>query len=498
MFIAYDTKNKTQYAKICTTKRNGTQTTKTYQNLGKVLDKQQGIYQNKQRGIFTYNLKTNTYNNPPPQYVPPPKKHKKQPLILDFGDTYFLDTFIKTNNLHTPIQAIEYGNPDTLNAMIAYYTLSNMANCHAQDWYQGNYARILYPKANLTSQRISDFLTTIGEEQNQRKFFQNYINLLEQTGIDTSNILIDGSGLPNNIHFPLSAIRNHKGEIKNEARLIYVTQQNTGLPIYFRYCPGNVIDASTLIRCLAELKEQGINTKFSILDAGYYTDENIKELFANKISFLTRLRENRVLYKELVLEHLGVLERRENLVEYNGRYVYLKCVSCELVGHRAYAYVGLDVERRSLEMQNTFRRAKDQKLDVGQVYDVIAGQGVFVLVSSRRIALDKVLPLYYTRQQIEQVFDIGKNYADLLPLRVASEEAFRGHLFLTFVVTVVFKLLQDALRGSAVSPLSLFFVLRNQKCKVYDTRVITQEVFKKANDCYRLFGMKCPVSISRE
>lgn len=28
--------------------------------------------------------------------------------------------------------------------------------------------------------------------------------------------------------------------------------------------------------------------------------------------------------------------------------------------------------------------------------------------------------------------------------------------------------------------------------------VIAQEVFKKANDCYRLFGMKCPVSISRE
>jgi hypothetical protein len=498
MFIAYDTKNGTQYAKLYTTKRNGTQTTKTYQNLGKVLDKQQGIYQNKQRGIFTYNLKTNTYNNPPPQYVPPPKKHKKQPLILDFGDTYFLDAFIKTNNLHTTIQTIEYANPDTLNAMIAYYTLSNMANCHAQTWYEGNYARILYPKANLTSQRISDFLTTIGKEHNQRNFFQKYIKLLEQTGIDTSNILIDGSGLPNNIHFPLSAIRNHKGEIKNETRLIYVTQQNTGLPIYFRYCPGNVIDASTLIRCIAELKEQGVNTKFSILDAGYYTDENIKELFDNKISFLTRLRENRVLYKKLVLEHLGVLERRENLVEYNGRYVYLKCVSCELVGHGAHAYVGLDVERRSLEMQKTFRRAKDQKLDAGQVYDVIAGQGVFVLVSSRRIALDKVLPLYYTRQQIEQVFDIGKNYADLLPLRVASEAAFRGHLFLTFVVTVVFKMLQDALKGSSVSPLSLFLVLRNHKCKVYDTRVITQEVFKKANDCYRLFDMKCPVSIARE
>jgi hypothetical protein len=36
----------------------------------------------------------------------------------------------------------------------------------------------------------------------------------------------------------------------------------------------------------------------------------------------------------------------------------------------------------------------------------------------------EILPLYYTRQQIEQIFDIGKNYADLLPLRVQSEDTF--------------------------------------------------------------------------
>ncbi|MDR2203551.1 MAG: hypothetical protein LBE76_04525 [Nitrososphaerota archaeon] len=117
--------------------------------------------------------------------------------------------------------------------MIAYYTLCSMANCHANDWYEGNYARILYPKANLTSQRINNFLTAIGTEQTQRNFFTKYIKLLEQKAIDTSSILIDSTGLPNNIHFPLTAIRNYNGETQNEVRLIYVVQQKTGLPIYF-------------------------------------------------------------------------------------------------------------------------------------------------------------------------------------------------------------------------------------------------------------------------
>jgi len=313
----------------------------------------------------------------------------------------------------------------------------------------------------------------------------------------TPNVLIDSSGLPNSIHFPLTAISNHNGEISNEVRLIYVVQQSTGLPIYFRYCPGNVIDVTTLIRCLAELKEQGINTKFAILDAGYYTDDNINELFAHNVSFITRMKENLRLYKDLVADHLKTLDSRENLVEYNGRYVYLKCIPCQLSGYNAYAYVGLDIERKSSEARNTFQRAKNKKMDAGLVHDAIQTQGIFVLVSSCRLAPADVLPLYYTRQQIEQVFDIVKNYADMLPLRVQTEETFRGHLLVTFIVTIVIKKLQNALKNTTMTPLSLFLNLRNQKCKVYKDKVITQEAFKKAKDCYDLFCIKCPVSIPR-
>ena len=138
---------------------------------------------------------------------------------------------------------------------------------------------MLYPKANLTSQRISDFLTAIGDEYSYREFFKAYLEYLFKNANRTENagILIDSTGLPNSIHFPLTAVSNHNGTISNEVRLIYVTQQETGMPIYFRYCPGNVIDVTTLKRTLAELKESGINTKFALLDAGYYSDGNIRD-----------------------------------------------------------------------------------------------------------------------------------------------------------------------------------------------------------------------------
>lgn len=495
MFIAYDIKNGVEYAKLCISKRDGSHTYKEYINLGRVLDKKRNIFQNRSRGVFTYSVETQEFGTAPVDFIPQIPSRKKKQLILDFGDVFFIDSFLQTAGLKTVIDAVSYGNPDTLYAMLSYYILCSMANCHAGDWWEGSYASILYPNASLSSQRISDFLTAIGDEYSQREFFHAYFRLLERTGENPDHILIDSTGLPNSIHFPLTAISNHNGEINNEVRLIYMVQQRTGLPIYFRYCPGNVIDASTLVRCLAELKEQGINTKFAILDAGYCTDENIDAFYGNKISFVTRLKENRILYKELVSKHLSTMEARENLVDYNGRYVYIKAVPCNLNGHHAYAYIGLDIERKSSETHKTFQRAASRKMNIDQVYDTIHRQGVFILISSRRIATDKILPLYYTRQQIEQVFDVGKNYADMIPLRVQKEETFRGHLLLTFMATVIIKKIQDQLKKTAYTPESMFLNLRNQKCKVYTDKVITQEAFKKANDCYKLFKIDCPVTI---
>ena len=61
MFIAYDIRNGVEYAKLCTSKRNGKQVTKSYIYLGKVIDKGQCIFQNKERGIIMYNLSNDSY-----------------------------------------------------------------------------------------------------------------------------------------------------------------------------------------------------------------------------------------------------------------------------------------------------------------------------------------------------------------------------------------------------------------------------------------------------
>ena len=70
----------------------------------------------------------------------------------------------------------------------------------------------------------------------------------------------------------------------------------------------NIVDVSTLRTSIPEVKAFGINVRQAIVDAGYYSDKNIKALQHDKISFLLRVPPNRKLYKELTAQHAPTLE----------------------------------------------------------------------------------------------------------------------------------------------------------------------------------------------
>ncbi len=81
------------------------------------------------------------------------------------------------------------------------------------------------------------------------------------------------------------------------------------------------MDVSTITRTIAELKANGVNTKFAILDAGYYTGINADALLDAGISFMARMKSNFKVYQNAVKDHLKKLESKENAVLFNKRLV---------------------------------------------------------------------------------------------------------------------------------------------------------------------------------
>ena len=512
------------YATATVSVRKGSSVKKSKEDsiyLGRVLDRERLIFKNKVDDIFQFDLKTGAKLPPPEDFVPDiRRKNARIPeLLLNFGDIFFLDRFMRDAHATQLFEAIGYGNPDSLKALACFYMLSKKANRHAENWYEGSYARVLYPKANLASQRISDMLARLGSEATYQRFFKSYIpyvsSVSQQWGFrvdrtclpddpdevvdvsDGDGILIDSTGLPNAVRMPITAVSNHNGEINVEVRLIYVTQRGTGLPLYMRYVAGNIIDSSTLITTMQELKTVGVDTKFAIMDAGYVTETNLRELTAAKISFLARLPENRKVFKTLIEQHGASLMEPKNLVRYRNRLVYLKRVKTEIVkGVHGYVYLGVDETMRSILMSQLAQRANADNMPLLELQEKTANLGMFALVSSRPIALEKVLPLYYTRQDIEQVFDLSKNYASLLPICVQSEETFRGHLLLTFLSTVIMRQIQQLGKTPNLDLEEIFERLVNHKCKVFGDTVLPQEVTRKQREVYGSFNISVPKSLT--
>lgn len=470
--------------------------------LGRVIDKEKNVFYSANRGVFTYDPIENVFGNADETYVSDiSEDQRKRPRIcLDFGDSYFVHELICSCGYDKVISSLPYRNKDTLNAMIQYYMLRDKANDHAGIWYEGSFARMLFPKANLTSQRISDFLQSIGRRENVERFFEAHIRWVQECVSRDTAVLIDSTGMPNSIHFPLTAISNHNGKISREARMTTVVQRDSGYPLMFRITPGNVNDVSTITRTLTDLGVHDVAADFVLLDAGYFTGDNIDALYDAKIDFITRLPErNRILYDKILSEARGTLMEQKNLVRYNNRAVYIVRVDCELGNHKhkAFAYLGYDVDRASDEVHKAVKRLSDKKLNDDQFQKLLENAGIFVIVSSRKHETSQILPLYYIRQTIEQYFDLSKGSSKLTPLRVHSEQALYGHLILSMIAATINIRIMNTLKQYHDNRENLFMSLSNQKCLVYRTQINTCEPQSTANLFYKRFKIKCPLYLKR-
>jgi hypothetical protein len=480
-YIRYQTKNGVEYAVHNVARRvDGIKRDDTV-NLGRVIDKQRGIYRSRERGTFSFTLENGF------QALP----NVLQKGILDFGNAFVLHQVLQKCGFIDIMKRVFGGNFDSVAALVFYRILQGGGNSGALDWYDGSYAKALFPNANLHSQRLSELVKSLGDSQTTGRFFDVYLPYIKCSNA----ILIDSTGLPNAINMPFTAISNHNGQVNEEARYILIHDKENKMPIYYRGIPGNVVDVSTLTATIKELSGYGVNVDYALLDAGYSSENNVKDLFRNEIRFVTRLGSNRSIYKALRNQELPALESRENLVKYRERLLYIKRVESDLYGNGGFTYVALDVDRKYSEFRNYILNKYDEILTDEDYNSAIQNMGVFMLISSEKMDISDVLPIYYQRQEIEQMFDVSKNNAELLPLRVHDLQSFRGHLLVSFVGIVAYTLADKLLANSKYSLSSAFNLLRNLKITVFDENAVVQELTKKMKEVVKYFGVAVPQSI---
>jgi hypothetical protein len=411
-------------------------------------------------------------------------------LVQSFGATYSISQVIEKSGLDKIIKGILPDEADTLLSLVCHKIIKGSAMQYVESWSKGNYASTLFPRAELSSQRISDFLKRLGKEPIWRRFFKAYI---QQVTGEKVGVIIDSTGLPNEIDIPLSAWGNHGGEAERETRLLIVVDRITGNPLYFRYAAGNIVDVSTLANTFAELEQMGIKASFALIDAGYYSENNIKDLYANQIRFLTRLPSGRTLYKSLITTHRDI-ESAMNIVTYGKRALYVKRVPVDLFGNEAFAYIVCDIKRKGLETTKYLLEAKEDNLSDDEINNALNEKGKFVIISSDEIPIDEVIPLYYTRQSAENLFGISKSILDLLPIRTHSIETMRGYLMLTFISLITYIELKKCLKD-AFTVEGALTEMSNLMAKIYGNTAIVLEPTKNMKAIATLFDYMVPMKM---
>ncbi len=159
-------------------------------------------------------------------------------------------------------------------------------------------------------------------------------------------------------------------------------QRDIGYPQLFRINPGNIVDLSTVTRTLNELFLREMTADFGIMDAGYYTNDNIEELYNCEVDLITRLSSKYTIYNQISKECESSLRKKENLIRYEDRYVYIKRVECKIVhkGHAAYAYLGYDIDRGRDESHKALKRAAQRRTSTSDLHKTMKNSGLFMIV----------------------------------------------------------------------------------------------------------------------
>jgi len=410
------------------------------------------------------------------------KESGDEKLVLDFGDSYFFHQFILGSDIYSALKKTFFDKyPESIPLMIyRLCTQSAMHNC--AEWINGNILNILCKNTNLSSQRISDFFAKLGNESIQHKFFVEYIKLV---GGSEKSVIIDATSLPNNIQNDFSAWGKSDGKIEKQFRFLCVVDQSTKIPLFYRFLPGNITDIITLQKTIEELKKIGVTNSFVLIDAGYYSESNIHELFDQGIDFLTRLPAGRTIHKNILTEHAQDVEQLKNAYTMGKRGYFAKQLEINLYGRKAYAYLILDPARKAKETKELLQEYCGNKSDRDQNADQLSflSCGMMVLVSSKQIPVDEILSSYYLRQSIEQIFGFSKSDLNLLPIRNHNDKTIRGYLFFQFLLLIFYiKIREEYLKEYTVEQLAM--ILRRVKCKVYESRVIPLERDKKQREIF--------------
>jgi transposase len=390
-------------------------------------------------------------------------------------------------------------------------------------------------KESFSSQWLSDFLMRLSSKETAMTSFYNSII----AGEDETLIfdITSFSSASKNIDW-LEWGYNRDGLDLPQVNLGLVLSLHRHLPLYFKLFPGSINDVVTLKNLVAEVKAFGITKSLFILDRGFYSENNIKELSNEQIDFILPLPFSVNIGKGLISETNKDIENPANAKRFGGDIFYVLENEVHIGEVKAYGYVLYSKKREGLETNSFYNRLIDiecalqgkefrNPIDqfkrtagnferyfecnvdgkttnlrrrVNAISQAVNRFGKTILLSATKRSWDEVLSLYRERDEVEKKFDELKNELEVMPLRVQKAETLQGLLFVFFISLILRALLLRRARDAQLLDKSsieeIFMELAKLRAVKVGGKWRLTEISKKQRTLFEKLKIGVPVEAS--
>jgi transposase len=465
-------------------------------------------------------------------------KTKKKTVAIkssfDYGPIFVLQSIMEELDLDCYLEVLLPPSEMSMVRALAFNRIIRpMAMRNVYSWYEGTSLALESPQITLTSQRVSELLGRLGESNIPDRFMSQ---------------LIDGTGTKNTLIYDITSLSsysqlinlleygyNRDGEPLPQINLSLILDKDKGIPVMYDIFPGSISDISTLSGTLKKIKAHGVQDYVAVMDRGFFSLSNLRELITNKISFIMAARLQLTDLKHLLTEAQKDIDDVKYLHKFNKDPIFAKPISYNIDSIKIHGYVYYDPKLEQTEKQTLLSRLYDireellmvrlnknsnpyvvfkekskgfgnffdwkvidNRFDVAIKQNAVAQRmnkmGKYIIFYSGDFDEIKCLSLYRERDEIEKSFKSLKSEIDILPLNTQSEKTTRGFIFIAFLSLIIRTRLMNMMREAGILDkysveLLLMQLEKFRKIALADGQIIVTEMTKKQREILQALNL---------
>jgi len=290
---------------------------------------------------------------------------------------------------------------------------------------------------------------------------------------------------------------------------------------------------STLAGMVAFLDQLQLKQMHFVMDKGFYSAKGVGVLLEKYIKFAIGLPFSTGMAKEAVRENTEAIASPANAIEVDGHIYYAAVKKLTINRRRTYLHIYYDRERAAKEhdrlmhkvirienglvdgtvrMDSTeaqkyfsFQKNREGTYNIHRKEDFIREQlelaGYFVILTNDSKDPEYILNIYRTKDVVEKSFDNIKNELDLERLRIHSDKAMEGRIFIGFISLIITsyirKIMEDKNLYSSYSLSKLYSELKKLRLIQFKNgKQVLTELTSNHKAIFKAFNMKVPVPSS--